>query len=130
MQILPTELERLGYERRGSVKPNKTPRRFVGSRGHGLFVVDVPVDLSGWVTYVHVMDDQFMKCGVIKPGQSMRSRMRGSYNCLRKPSDLSALGCILGPCWVALRGGLPMEAPSAARDAGRPFRGSVGQASR
>ena len=94
MRISSAQLEQWGYRTCGSVQPVGTPLRFAGSRGQGLFVVDVPLNVSGWVTYVHVMDDEFMKCGSIKPSQSLRERMRGSYNCLRKPIDLMNRGLL------------------------------------
>ena len=94
VRIQPTELERWGYQRCGSVLPELTPVRFVGSRGYGLFVVYIPGNLSGWVTYVHVMDDEFMKCGTVKPDQSLMERMNSSYNSLRKPIDLLTRGLL------------------------------------
>ena len=96
MQIRSTEMELKRYQLCGHLLPIPTPLHFVGNRGAGLFDVKVPdnLNLQGRVTYVHVMDGEFMKCGQIKPNQKLRNRMRSSYGCLRKPIDLLNRGLL------------------------------------
>jgi hypothetical protein len=95
VKILPTELEARGYRICGTVRPDPVPLHFVGRQGRGLFTVAITVPLQGAVTYIHVLDDVFMKAGKTEPGDSFATRMRSSYNALRRTIQLLHSGAVV-----------------------------------
>jgi hypothetical protein len=85
MQIADSELVARGYRQCGTVRPDPAPVHFVGRQGRGLFAVEINFRIEGWVTYDHVLEGDFKKAGKTENDESFAGRMRGSYNCLRKP---------------------------------------------
>jgi hypothetical protein len=94
MRILDSELEARGYRRSGLVRPAIAPLQFLGRQGQGLFEVEISLHIEGWVTYIHVLDNEFKKAGKTENDESFAKRMRSSYNCLRKPIDLMKRGVL------------------------------------
>ena len=88
MLILPSELNALGYHQSGKVRPDPAPLHFVGRQGRGLFEVEITRPVDGWVTYVHVLEDEFKKAGKTENDESFAGRMRSSYNALRRTIEL------------------------------------------
>jgi hypothetical protein len=95
MQILESELESRGYRQCGVVRPDPTPLHFVGRRGQGLFAVEISLPVEGWVTYIHVLENEFKKAGKTENDESFAGRMRGSYNALRTTIHLMNRGLLL-----------------------------------
>ena len=95
MHILESELTLRGYRRCGLVCPDPTPLHFVGRRGQGLFKVEITQPIEGWVTYIHVLENEFKKAGKTENDQSFAGRMKGSYNSMRTTIDLMNRGLLL-----------------------------------
>ncbi len=68
--------------------PDPTPLHFVGRKGHGLFEVHITRPVDGWVTYVHVLEDEFKKAGKTENDELFAGRMRSSCNALRRTIQL------------------------------------------
>ena len=60
-----------------------------------MFAVEISLPIEGWVTYIHVLDNEFKKAGKTENDESFAGRMRSSYSCLRKPIDLMNRGALV-----------------------------------
>jgi hypothetical protein len=95
MHILESELTLRGYRRCGLVCPDPTPLHFVGRRRQGLFKVEITQPVEGkWVTYIHVLENEFKKAGKTENDRSA-GRLKESYNSMRKTIDLMNQGLLL-----------------------------------
>jgi hypothetical protein len=92
--ILPSDLMARGYRQSGVVRPDPTPLHFAGRQGRGLFEVVIARPADGWVTYVHVLEDEFKKAGKTDNDESFAGRMRSSYYALRRTIELMNNGML------------------------------------
>jgi hypothetical protein len=89
MNISSDELKANGFQRGGTVCPDPTPLRCLNpgsqrEKWEGLFRVENMWDVQGYVVYIMVVNHEFKKAGHTgKGGARFKTRMEGSFNCLR-----------------------------------------------
>lgn len=88
------ELKAMGFRLGGLVCPDPTPLHFRNGQGYGLFRVEISWPVEGWVTYIHVANNQFKKAGKTEAGKAFKTRMKSSYTCLRRTIEAITEGSL------------------------------------